>query len=605
MGYLVATLLGAVILGILLYRRYDLRGVAGRVEAGGRPFQSRCRFHRFRRPLPALFLVCAALAFIGGTLYAPNNYDALTYRFPRVLHWLAEGRWHWIITPNLRMNIYSPGIEWLTAPLFLLTRSDRFFFLLNFIPYLLLPGLIFSSFRQLGVNARVNWQWMWLIPCGYCFVLQAASMGNDSFGAVYCLVAVDFALRAARKRSLGDLFVAITAVALTTGAKGTNLPLLLPMSLAFLPALKLWKRHWMVIGFMLALALVVSFIPQAVINHLNAGHWAGDPLDTEKVKIDSPVWGVIGNAIIFIQGNFAPPIFPFASLWNSAAKHWLSLGFFVELMKHYRRFMLTMTELPNEEGCGIGFGVSALFVWICVYCGMRRSRLPDLKSYLKKSGFWIGGGAIFGFAFICAKLGAPATARYGAAYYPLMFVPFLLLPGNSVLVRTKTWKFAAAVCAASALIVVVLTPSRPLWPYETLSRYMAQRFPNNRLVQRTATVYSVYGKRADNLASLRKYLPEGAGVVGFMATGDDTEISMWRPFGSRKVVEVISPEQLESSRRECPVIVASTAGLTAVFGKSVEAVCQEHNGRILGTEKIITKVQAGVEDWYVIQLNPM
>src|SRR5687768_8671562 len=59
-----------------------------------RPLASRLR--RFRRPLPLLFLVLAGCALLGGLLYAPANWDALSYRVPRVLNWLTAERWHWI-----------------------------------------------------------------------------------------------------------------------------------------------------------------------------------------------------------------------------------------------------------------------------------------------------------------------------------------------------------------------------------------------------------------------------------------------------------------------------------------------------------------------------
>src|SRR5439155_5405187 len=105
---------------------------------------------RFLRPLPAIFLLAAILSLIGGAWYAHNNYDALTYRLPRMLHWLAEGRWHWIATPNDRLNYAGTGFEWLQVPIYLLTNSDRALFLLNIASYALLPGLIFGVFRGLG-----------------------------------------------------------------------------------------------------------------------------------------------------------------------------------------------------------------------------------------------------------------------------------------------------------------------------------------------------------------------------------------------------------------------------------------------------------------------
>src|SRR5205807_1785258 len=67
---------------------------------------------RFRRLFPLLFFTVAALAILGGCIHAPSNYDALAYRTPRVLHWLAEGRWHWIHTDFQRLNTRGCGLEW-------------------------------------------------------------------------------------------------------------------------------------------------------------------------------------------------------------------------------------------------------------------------------------------------------------------------------------------------------------------------------------------------------------------------------------------------------------------------------------------------------------
>ena len=148
---------------------------------------------RFRRPLPLCFAALALVIFIGGAWYAPTQYTALNYRLERVLQWLAHGQWWWIHSPHSAVNTRSCGIEWLTAPLLLFTQSDRALFLLNFIPFLLLPGLIFSVFIRLGVRGRVAWQWMWLLPTGYTFIIQAGSAANDTFPTIYVLAAVHFA----------------------------------------------------------------------------------------------------------------------------------------------------------------------------------------------------------------------------------------------------------------------------------------------------------------------------------------------------------------------------------------------------------------------------
>ncbi|MDW8310721.1 MAG: hypothetical protein RMK20_15220, partial [Verrucomicrobiales bacterium] len=229
-GYLVSA---ALALGLWLALR--ARGSPS-VPRAGAFSQARwigIRLRRFQRLLPLSFLMFAALVLVSGLIYAPSNHTGLSYRIPRVLHWLAEEGWHWIHTPNYRMNNRACGMEWLSTPLLLFTRSDRALFLLNFVPFLLLPGLCFSLFRQLGVAPRVAWRWMWLLPTGYSFLLQAGGIGNDAFPTVYALAAVDFALRARVSGRFSDAAASGLAAALLVGAKASNLPLLLPWAVAF------------------------------------------------------------------------------------------------------------------------------------------------------------------------------------------------------------------------------------------------------------------------------------------------------------------------------------------------------------------------------------
>ena len=197
---------------------------------------------RFRRPLPAIFLLVAVLIFLGGALHAPNNYDALTYRLPRMLNWLAAGHWFWIPTINDRMNYSTTAWEWMAMPFFALLRSDRGLFLINALGFLLMPGLLFSVFRQAGRGAAsVAWTWMWVLPLAYGCATQAGSLGNDFTGLLFCLASVHFGLRARRSGRVSDLWLAGLAAALMTGVKLSNLPLLLPCLVAVWPALGLLR----------------------------------------------------------------------------------------------------------------------------------------------------------------------------------------------------------------------------------------------------------------------------------------------------------------------------------------------------------------------------
>ena len=46
------------------------------------------------------FAVVAVLSLLGGLLHAPNNYDAMNYRLPKVAGWLMEGSWQWFPAPT-------------------------------------------------------------------------------------------------------------------------------------------------------------------------------------------------------------------------------------------------------------------------------------------------------------------------------------------------------------------------------------------------------------------------------------------------------------------------------------------------------------------------
>ena len=161
-------------------------GGCGMADAEGMGFNWRKLRARFRRWLPASFAGLAFLVFLGAALYPPTTHEGLTCRVPRVLHWLAEGHWHWITTPNARLNDRPCGLEWLAAPLLLFTRSDRGLFLINFIPLLLLPGLIFSVFTRLGVRPRVAWHWMWLLADGLQLPPPVGQPGQRHHPGVLC-----------------------------------------------------------------------------------------------------------------------------------------------------------------------------------------------------------------------------------------------------------------------------------------------------------------------------------------------------------------------------------------------------------------------------------
>jgi len=559
---------------------------------------------RFRRPLPFCFAALSFLIFMGGALYAPTHYNAVTYHIPRVLHWLTEGRWHWIHTPVTRMNYSGCDFEWLTVPLLLFAKSDRGLFLLNLIPFLLLPGLIFSVFTRLGVRARVAWQWMWLFPTGYIFLLQAGSAGNDAFAVVYALAAIDFGCRAWASRQPRDLWLSLLAVALLTGTKPSSLPLLLPWTILIFALLPLLRRKALSTLLVMAVAVAISFFPIAVMNQLHSGNWLGTSIESSHLQMQNPLTGIVGNVFQLGLHNFVPPLFPQAGWWNQHSVWILPHSWIVAFQPGFSQ----VGELPNEDWAGIGFGLSMLLVISVVAAFFIGRRLGPLvkKNCIVPDGFrrlvliapWIA------LLFFCAKSAMNTPARLIAPYYPLLLPLLLVGAGQSQVVRRTWWRALTGGVLILALVVLVLSPDRPLWPAQTILSKAVARHPESHLLSRALEVYTVYSKRSDPLADVRALLPPEVKAVGLIAGPDDSDISLWLPLGTRHVEHFLLSDPPELIRqRKIEYVVVGGLNLQ-LSDTTINSWLQKSGAELVAATNVTLKVSEGPRPWFVVRFKP-
>ncbi len=557
-------------------------------------------FRRFRRPLPCCFAALASLIFIGGVIHAPDNYTGLNYRVARVLQWLSHGHWFWIHTANYRMNDRACGMEWASAPILLFTHSIRPLFLLNFLPFLLLPGLIFSVFTRLGVRPRVAWQWMWLLPTGYDFLLQAGSIANDVFPTVYALAAIDFALRAGQSKKISDLAHSILAAALLTGAKASNLPLLLPWAVLMLPLLPVIRKKIIALAPVVLVAGAVSFLPTAILNVRYLGDWSGLSIEAPGMNMKNPFVGIWGNLFVFLLDNFTPPLFPFAGWWNAHALSLLPRFLSAPFAANFQPDSLSLGELPTEDWTGIGLGLSALLA-ISVFANFFVRRSPPSGVFSAWRIFVLLTPWLALLAY-CAKSGMNTAARLIAPYYPLLLPLLLVGPAVSSVVRCRWWRILVYANLFLALVVLVLTPDRPLWPAKTILSKLAARHPGSRSLARALEVYSVYGNRTDSLAGVRALLPPDIKVVGFLGAEDDCDFSLWLPLGSRRVEHFLLSDPPERFR-EKGIEYAVVGGLNLKFHRTtLEDWMQRTGAQLVAATNATEKVAEGPQMWYVVRI---
>lgn len=593
-GYVVTFL--AALAAAWLFRKHWLAEGAWR-------WNLRTARQRFRRPFPLVFLVLAALAILGGALYAPCNYDALAYRLPRMLHWLAAEQWHWIHTDFQRVNTRACGIEWLSTPLIAFTKTDRLLFLINAVSFCFLPGLVFSLFTRVGVRPRAAWHWMWLLPTGYCYLLQAGSIANDMFSAVYALAAIDFALRARQSRRISDVCLSILSAALLVGAKASNLPLLLPWAIAILPTWRLWLARPLALLAIIPFSLGASFLPMAVLNRANCGDWTGAA--AEQMNIGAgPLWlHLLGNGINWTLHNVVPPVFPLTSAWNRAADAMTPASLralmeqnFEPVAAHWR-----LPELQVEEQAGLGFGVTVLvgLSVLAVILGRKRLAGPTAARPADPVGRLICLASWVSLLYAMAKLNLSGGPRYLANYYCLLSMGLLLSPAQAVLVRARWWRSCAFIVFGLAGLLLFISPSRPLWPAGWFVEHYGPRLKSSKLGSVAINAYETKSRRSDVFAPFIASLPADATVVGFEAD-DFPETSLWKPFGSRRILHVKATDSGEEMRRRGLKYVLVTSDR---LKEPWPDWLQRTNARELHTETL--KIWGGLPPltWHLVELN--
>lgn len=571
---------------------------------------------RLSRPLPALFVALAAMAWLGGALHPPSNYDSLTYRMPRMLHWLAEGRWHWIATHTARMNYSGTGSEWLQTPLFLLGGGDRLLFLVNWLSFLLLPGLIFRVFAGLGVARQVAETWMWVLPCSYGFALQAGAVSNDAFATVYALAGVAYGLEARSSRRLRPVVLSLLAGALLTGVKASNAPLSLLVVVAVGPTVPVLLRRPAVATATLALCLLVSFVPISLANQIYAGHWTGDAQNLSKMRITNPLAGLVGNGLQLAAQTMAPPVMPGARGIENALTGALPRQLRDLLATGFPRFSLHMRELPQEESTGLGLlaglllglsGLAAVLGW--------RWHLQTLQgpTSRQRTGVLIALCGSAATLLFMTKLGSEASARLLLPYAPFWVLAAVLGPNAAWLHRQRPYRALAILAGLTSVVVVAAGPARPLWPAQaTLARFsqgfsQAATFPGTAaaLASRARQVFAVYRSRNDVLKPLREHLPDEVEQIALVAGPDDPGYSLWRPFGTRQVVYPAQRGTLDVAR---PPITRWVVAKAETFGdltdSPLNAWLARHGGRLVATESITSKASEGPKTWWLLHFPP-
>jgi hypothetical protein len=179
---------------------------------------------------------------------------------------------------------------------------------------------------------------------------------------------------------------------------------------------------------------------------------------------------------------------------------------------------------------------------------------------------------------------------------------FSALPNQGWLVRSQVWRWTAFFATGSSLLVLILTPSRPLFPHGLMVT-LAQRLslPSS-LTERIFNVYDTYGRRAQAFSPVLTAVPPGTRVLGYTG-GVALEAALWKPYGDRSIIFVPPSDLLKNPQYPHPgLLIASAYTIKKSTGLEPLEWIRETGASILAQKEIIFLVKNGPELFYLLKL---
>ena len=333
---------------------------------------------------------------------------------------------------------------------------------------------------------------------------------------------------------------------MATGVKPSNVPLALPWLVAVWPAIPLlWRNLERGVPLVLA-SVIVSFAPNAFLNHKHCGDWTGMAVEPVMMKAGAPLLCVSWNVPYLVLQNITPPIFPMNAAYNRKVNNLIPNDLKTELTAHFQPEAASFraSELMMEENGPLGLGIVTLLVFGAAAARIRYRKSGSARPHRRHCfpreclPWLVIAGTLVALVPMLMRSGLTGSGRYLAPHYLFLCLPLLLVPGLSLIFRGVLWKIAVIICFGALLVTMVINPARPLWPALTVLNSMDADASGHPTLQRALDVYETYRKRLDAFAPIRSLLPADVDRIGFFS-GNTPEASLWKPFGKRRIIHIL------------------------------------------------------------------
>lgn len=151
----------------------------------------------------------------------PNNFDSMTYHMARIPHWIKNQNVNYYPTAIPRQNYSLPLAEFAILHTQLLSKSDHYANLVQWVSFILSILLTTQIAKELKASLRGQWITGTLAATLPMAILQSTSTQNDLVVGIFCLSFVYFMLKVVKELNWENIFFASLSMGFALATKGT------------------------------------------------------------------------------------------------------------------------------------------------------------------------------------------------------------------------------------------------------------------------------------------------------------------------------------------------------------------------------------------------
>jgi hypothetical protein len=534
------------------------------------------------------FILVTAVA-AAGVVYPVTMLDSLSYRLPRILMWLQEGKVYHITTAVNSMN-YMPHV-WAFASIPLIQLGGiELVYLWSFTSWIVLYLIGYDWAFEISGEATKS-RWLAFIGSTSTFaVLQAGSSASDLFASVLALLSLRFVLAFERTRDWREIGWAVLSFCLAAGVKPHFAVFGLPLTIWFVVSpSKPWRSfrwHWAPV--LLPLWLVCSPVPSFVMNYRDYGSWTGPAL-SYPVKGKSPVWNIVLGTTMIIWQAPQPPINPAALVFNKQlTQAVINSG----IRQIEPRFGLRMTPVSIVDTASLGLVTAALFV-TGVLLALRKGR-----HRLKMWQFW---AMAAGLASIWMALTQFVPESSGRTYCGFLYFSLPLAMVGWNLLRPQILRTGVYLCLLSSCTSLILDPAQPLWPVGRMQQMLAKS-PRFGEWADKLKLYMLFPERARAGRDLVRAVPDSERVLVVLIGDDHPLLPLFYPYpNDRKLVLLPAHATARELNEVADNYVIVTGGSAGPYPELCDYLEKSGDYTLVLSHVYTSKLSRGPETWKLYQ----